>query len=130
MKDTIATSLGETQIPEKKWYSSSCGLKERNENIDPLLISINIIRKEIKILEKILSKQIQYKKEKHNYKEIWLGFDRYCENSKHPSYMTTTCNKERHYLTWPKHRNKNIKIFKNKLNKITKMLEVYLNQTQ
>jgi hypothetical protein len=125
MEDNIAT----TEIPEKKWYSSSYGLKIRNENIDPLLISIDVLRKEIRILEKELSKQIQFKKEKHNYKEIWVGFDKAYENNKQ-AYATTSFEKERYFLTWVKNRNKNIKILKNKLTKITKMLEVYLNQTQ
>ena len=44
--------------------------------------------------------------------------------------MTTNVDANKRYaMTWVKKREKNIKILKNKLNKINKMLEVYLQQT-
>jgi hypothetical protein len=55
------------------------------------LISLHKIKKEINILEKNLLKQIEIKKQKHNYKEIWLGFDRANDNK---SYVTTMSNKQ------------------------------------
>ena len=104
MTGKIATSLSEIQIPNDKWYGSSNGLKTRREEID-------------------------LKKEKHNYKQIWLGFDNAYKNKKQ-FYMTTNVDANKRYaMTWVKKREKNIKILKNKLNKINKMLEVYLQQT-
>ena len=129
MTGKIATNLSEIQIPDDKWYGSSNGLKTRREEIDPLLITLDNLRREIKTVEKELKKQIDLKKEKHNYKQIWLGFDNAYKNKKQ-FYMTTNVDANKRYaMTWVKKREKNIKILKNKLNKINKMLEVYLQQT-
>lgn len=129
MTGKIATSLSKIQIPNDEWYGSSNGLKTRREEIDPLLITLDNLRREIKTVEKELKKQIDFKKEKHNYKQIWLGFDNAYKNKKQ-FYMTTNVDANKRYaMTWVKKREKNIKILKNKLNKINKMLEVYLQQT-
>ena len=129
MTGKISTSLSKIQIPNDKWYGSSNGLKTRREEIDPLLITLDNLRREIKTVEKQLKKQIDLKKEKHNYKQIWLGFDNAYKNKKQ-FYMTTNVDANKRYaMTWVKKREKNIKILKNKLNKINKMLEVYLQQT-
>ena len=67
MTNKIATILSEIQIPNNKWYSSSNGLKTRKEEIDPLLISLDNLRRQIKTVEKELKKQLELRKEKHNY---------------------------------------------------------------
>jgi len=127
MKEETATNLTDISIPPKEWFSTLKGKEVRKNEIDPLLISLHKIKKEINILEKNLLQQIEIKKQKHNYKEIWLGFDK--ANDK-KSYVTTMFNKQRWCITWVKNREKNIKILKNKFNKVNKMLEVYLNQTK
>ena len=127
MKEKTATNLGDISIPEKEWFSTSKGIEVRKNEIDPLLISLHKIKKEINILEKNLLKQIEIKKQKHNYKQIWQGFDKLNDNK---SYVTTMTDKQRWCITWVKNRQKNIKILRNKFNKINKMLEVYLNQTK
>lgn len=127
MKEKTATNLSDISIPEKEWFSTSKGIEVRKNEIDPLLISLHKIKKEINILEKNLLKQIEIKKQKHNYKQIWQGFDKLNDNK---SYVTTMTDKQRWCITWVKNRQKNIKILRNKFNKINKMLEVYLNQTK
>ncbi len=127
MEEETATNLSNISIPSKEWFSTLKGIQVRKNEIDPLLISLHKIKKEINILEKNLLKQIEIKKQKHNYKEIWLGFDKANDNK---SYVTTMSNKQRWCITWVKNREKNIKILKNKFNKVNKMLEVYLNQTK
>ena len=57
-------------------------LQIRKEEIDPLLITLDNLRREIKTVEKELKRQIEFKKEKHNYKQIWLGFDDAYKNKK------------------------------------------------
>ena len=129
MTDKTAINLSKIQIPNDRWYGSSDGLKIRKEEIDPLLITLDNLRREIKTVEKELKRQIEFKKEKHNYKQIWLGFDDAYKNKKQ-FYMTTSVDSNKRYaMTWVKKREKNLKILKNKLNKINKMLEVYLQQT-
>ena len=129
MTDKTAINLSKIQIPNDRWYGSSDGLKIRKEEIDPLLITLDNLRREIKTVEKELKRQIEFKKEKHNYKQIWLGFDDAYKNKKQ-FYMTTSVDSNKRYaMTWVKKREKNLKILKNKLNKINKMLEVYLKQT-
>ena len=86
------------------------------------------LRDEAQRLKKELQKQIELKKQKHNYKEIWLGFDNANKDNKY--YFTTSSNKKRFSISWAVNRQKNLKKLKNKMNKIVKMLEVYLNQTQ
>lgn len=129
MTNKIATILSEIQIPNNKWYSSSNGLKTRKEEIDPLLISLDNLRRQIKTVEKELKKQLELRKEKHNYKQIWLGFDNAYKDKK-PYYMTTSIDSYTRFpITWVKQRGKNLKILNNNLNKINKMLEVYINQS-
>jgi hypothetical protein len=128
MTKESANNLNKISIPDKDWFSKSDGIKIRNNDIDPLLISLHKIKQEINNLEKKLQEQIELKKQKHNYKEIWLGFDNSHKGNKY--YFTTSFNKKRFSITWAVNRQKNLKKLKNKMNKIVKMLEVYLNQTQ
>ena len=112
MTGKIATSLSKIQIPNDKWYGSSNGLKTRREEIDPLLITLDNLRREIKTVEKELKKQIDLKKEKHNYKQIWLGFDNAYKNKKQ-FYMTTNVDANKRYaMTWVKKREKKYKNIK------------------
>ena len=128
MTKESANNLNIISIPDKDWFSASDGKKIRKNDIDPLLISLHKIKQEINNLEKELQKQIELKKQKHNYREIWLGFDN--ANKDYKYYFTTSFNKKRFSITWAVNRQKNLKKLKNKMNKIVKMLEVYLNQTQ
>tara|TARA_R100000329_G_C7609535_1_gene216264 strand:- start:54 stop:449 length:396 start_codon:yes stop_codon:yes gene_type:complete len=129
MTNKIATILSEIQIPNNKWYSSPNGLKTRKEEIDPLLISLDNLRRQVKVVEKQFKKQLQLRREKHNYKQIWLGFDNAYKDKK-PHYMTTSVDSYKRFpMTWVKQRGKNLKILNNNLNKINKMLEVYINQS-
>jgi hypothetical protein len=129
MKEKTATDLSKIEIPSKEFYSSTAGIDLRRNDIDPLLISLNLIKKQVKILENELEKQIELKKQKHNYKELWIGFDHAYGDTNHSYATTVDSEKKRYFLTWVKKRNKNVKIIKNKLYKISKMLEVYLNQS-
>ena len=88
MKEKTATDLSKIEVPSKEFYSSIAGIDLRRNNIDPLLISLNLIKKQIKILENELEKQIELKKQKHNYKELWIGFDHAYGDTNH-SYATT-----------------------------------------
>ena len=128
MTKESANNLNIISIPDKDWFSASDGKKIRKNDIDPLLISLHKIKQEINNLEKELQKQIELKKQKHNYREIWLGFDN--ANKDYKYYFTTSSNIKRFSITWAVNRQKNLKKLKNKMNKIVKMLEVYLNQTQ
>lgn len=128
MTKESANNLNKISIPDKDWFGSSDGKKIRKNDIDPLLISFHKIKQEINNLEKELQKQIELKKQKHNYKEIWLGFDNANKDNKY--YFTTSSNKKRFSISWAVNRQKNLKKLKNKMNKIVKMLEVYLKQTQ
>ena len=62
MTDKTAITLSEIQIPNDRWYGSSDGLKIRKEEIDPLLITLDNLRREIKTVEKELKRQIEFKK--------------------------------------------------------------------
>jgi len=127
MKKETATNLTNISIPSKEWFSTPEGIEVRKNEIDPLLISLHKAKQEINNLEKKLIKQIEIKKQKHNYREIWSGFDKANDNK---SYVTTMHKKQRYSITMVKNREKNIKMLKNKFNKVNKMLEVYLNQTK
>jgi len=128
MPEKSATKIAEKQIPSEEWFMSPSGIETRKNHIDSFLMAIHNIRKDIKILEKTLVEQLEDKKEKHNYKEIWQGFDKTYKNKK---YVTVTKqNKQRVQIIWVKKRNDNIKKLKNKLTKLSKMLEVYINQTE
>jgi hypothetical protein len=128
MPEKSATKISKKQIPSEDWFMSPSGIETRKNHIDSFLMAIHNIRKDIKILEKTLVEQLEDKKEKHNYKEIWQGFDKTYKNKK---YVTVTKqNKQRVQLIWVKKRNDNIKKLKNKLTKLSKMLEVYINQTE
>jgi len=128
MLEKSATKIAEKQIPSEKWFMSPSGKETRKNHIDSFLIAIHNIRKDIKILEKTLVKQLEDKQEKHNYREIWQGFDKTYKNK---TYKTvTTQNNQSIQLKWVKKRNNNIKYLINKLTKMSKMLEVYINQTE
>ena len=106
MPEKSATKIAKKQIPSEEWFMSPSGIETRKNHIDSFLMAIHNIRKDIKILEKTLVEQLEDKKEKHNYKEIWGGFDKAYENNKQ-AYVTTSFEKERYFLTWVKNRNKN-----------------------
>ena len=98
MTKESANNLNKISIPDKDWFSASDGKKIRKNDIDPLLISLHKIKQEINNLEKELQNQIELKKQKHNYREIWLGFDN--ANKDYKYYFTTSFNKKRFSISW------------------------------
>lgn len=128
MSEKPTTKISKKQIPSGDWFMSPSGIETRKKHIDSFLIAIHDIRKDIRVLEKTLVKQLEDKKEKHNYREIWQGFDKTYKNK---TYKTVTTEKKQSVqLKWVKKRNNNIKYLINKLTKMSKMLEVYINQTE